>query len=329
MKYLITGGAGFIGSHLAEQLLIRGHDVTVLDDLSTGQIENLHNIIGHEQLKFVHGSVESDSDVGGLVSACDTVFHLAAAVGVELVVKCPVRTIETNVHGTENILHYASLGQKKVILASTSEVYGRSMNKEFSETDDLLIGPPTHSRWSYAASKALDEFLALSYYKQQGLPATVVRFFNTVGPRQTGKYGMVLPRFITAALAGDPVTVFGDGEQSRCFCHVEDTVAALLALDETPGSIGEVFNIGSRESITINDLAQMVVKITRSSSPIQHIPYEVAYESGFEDMLRRVPCTDKIHTITGWRPRRRLEQIIQEVRDFFQAPHRQTKMQLT
>ncbi len=319
VKYLITGGAGFIGSHLAEQLLTRGHEVAVVDDLSTGNMGNLENVIEHPRFRFLHGSVEDESDIGALIAWSDTVFHLAAAVGVELVVKQPVHTIETNVHGTENVLHYADVCGSKVIVASTSEVYGRSDKDVFAETDDLLIGPPTHSRWSYAVSKALDEFLALSYYKEKKLPTIVVRFFNTVGPRQTGQYGMVLPRFVNAAVRGLPLTVFGDGEQSRCFCHVDDTVAALLALDEQPEALGQVFNIGSRESITINELARQVLDVTGGTSEIRHIPYDEAYESGFEDMRRRVPCTQKIRTLTGWEPRKDLAQIIVEVEAFIKS----------
>jgi UDP-glucose 4-epimerase len=313
MKYLVTGGAGFIGSHLCERLLGLGHRVTALDDLSTGRVENLQTVFDHPEFRFVHGSVEHESELGSLVAAADTVFHLAATVGVDLVVNHPVRTIETNVHGTENVFRYASLTGARVLLASTSEVYGRAPGPRFRETDDLLIGPPTHYRWSYAASKALDEYLALAYHKEAGLPTIIVRFFNTVGPRQTGRYGMVLPRFVDQALAGTPIRVFGDGEQTRCFCHVQDTVNALIALVDQPAANGGIFNIGTETPVSINDLARTVVSLTGSNSPIEHIPYEQAYAPGFEDMHRRVPDTAKIRSLTGWCPRHDLDSIIRQV----------------
>jgi len=312
---LVTGGAGFIGSHLAEALLARGESVTVLDDLSTGRIENLGRVLEAPEFRFIHGSVENDGDIGAACAWADLIFHLAAAVGVELVVRHPVRTIETNVHGTENVLRYAALHDARVLLASTSEVYGRSTAAAFRETDDLLIGRPTLYRWSYAASKALDEYLALAYHKERRLRTIVVRLFNTVGPRQTGQYGMVLPRFVGRAIRGEPLRVFGDGNQSRCFCHVQDTVRALLALAERPEAEGEIFNIGSQESVSINELAQKVIELTGSSSDIVHIPYEEAYEPGFEDMRRRMPDTAKLHALTGWRPEKSLDRIILEVRD--------------
>ncbi len=315
MKVLITGGAGFIGSHLSEALLDRGAEVAVLDDLSTGRIENLRHVLDAPGFRFIHGSVENDADVGAACTWADLIFHLAAAVGVDLVVRHPVRTIETNVHGTENVLRYAALHDARVLLASTSEVYGRSTAAAFRETDDLLIGQPTLYRWCYAASKALDEFLALAYHKEKRLRTIVVRLFNTVGPRQTGQYGMVLPRFVGQALRGEPLRVFGDGEQSRCFCHVQDTVRALLLLTERPGAEGEIFNIGSREAISINDLARRVIELVDSDSEIVHIPYEEAYEPGFEDMRRRMPDTSKLRALTGWRPEKSLDQIILEVRD--------------
>lgn len=315
MKVLITGGAGFIGGHLAEALLARGASVTVLDDLSTGRIENLGRVLEAPEFRFIHGSVENDADIGAACAWADLIFHLAAAVGVELVVRHPVRTIETNVHGTENVLRYAALHDARVLLTSTSEVYGRSTAAAFRETDDLLIGQPTLYRWSYAASKALDEYLALAYHKERRLRTIVVRLFNTVGPRQTGQYGMVLPRFVGQAIRGEPLRVFGDGAQSRCFCHVQDTVRALLALVERPEAEGEIFNIGSQDSVSINELAQKVIDLTGSSSQIVHIPYEEAYEPGFEDMRRRMPDTSKLHALTGWRPEKSLDQIILEVRD--------------
>jgi len=325
MKYLITGGAGFIGSHLAEALLAAGHDVAVIDDLSTGSTANLRSVIDNPRFRFVLGTIESSQDLGTLMAWADSVFHLAAAVGVDLVVRHPVRTIETNVHGTENVFRHAALTSAKVILASTSEVYGKSAETVFSETDDLLIGPPTHYRWSYAASKALDEFLALAYAKEKGVRTVIVRLFNTVGPRQTGRYGMVLPRFVEQALKGEPLRVFGDGAQSRCFCHVHDTVRALVALTAHPEAEGQIFNIGSTASISINDLAQEVLRLTGSRAPIVHVPYSEAYAPGFEDMRRRVPNTAKLRQLTGWTPEKPLETIIVEVRQHLEnqlAAHR-------
>ena len=316
MKILITGGSGFIGSHLTEALLERGHEVTVLDDLSTGSLDNLANVMGRDGFRFVHGSVEDDAAVGAPCAWADVIFHLAATVGVDLVVQHPVRTIETNVHGTENVLRYAALHDAKVVITSTSEVYGRSTAQEFRETDDLLIGPPTHYRWSYAASKALDEYLALAYHKERKLRAVIARLFNTVGPRQTGRYGMVLPRFVRAALDGEPIRVFGDGEQTRCFCHVHDTVRGLIALSEAPEAEGGIFNIGSTTPISINRLAERVRELTNSDSPIVHVPYEQAYAPGFEDMRHRVPDIRRIRDLTGWSPEKSLDEIICEVRDY-------------
>lgn len=318
MKYLITGGAGFIGSHLADTLVASGHEVAVIDNLSTGSLDNLCNVLGHSRFRFEEGDVVESVDLGGLVAWADTVFHLAAAVGVDLVVKDPVRTIETNVHGTENVFHYACLSKTRVILASTSEVYGRATRQRFCETDDLLIGPPTHYRWSYAASKALDEFLALSYYKEGKLDPVIVRLFNTVGPRQTGRYGMVLPRFVDSALRDEPLRVFGDGTQTRCFCHVQDTVRALIALEQETAASGEIINIGTQEAISINDLAKRVIELCGSASPIEHIPYEQAYEPGFEDMQRRMPDISKIQRLTRWCPKRTLHEIILEVRSYLE-----------
>ena len=313
MHYLITGGAGFIGSHLTEALLDAGHEVSVIDNLSTGKLENLAAVRRHHHFHFIEGDIEDSPDLERLIAKADTVFHLAAAVGVDLVVKDPVRTIETNVHGTENVFAHAGRHNTHVVLASTSEVYGRANSALFSETDDLVIGPPTHFRWSYAASKALDEFLALAYHKEGKLKPVIVRLFNTVGPRQTGKYGMVLPRFVQQALRLEPLTVYGDGNQSRCFCHVADTVRALVALERTQAAVGHIFNIGSQESVTINELAQLVLAETDSESGIRHIPYEKAYEPGFEDMHRRMPAIDKIKDYTGWVPETPLVEIIQDV----------------
>lgn len=319
VKYLITGGAGFIGGHLCELLIGEGHNVTVIDDLSTGSLKNLAKVTNHPNFRFVLGSVETSLELGALITWADVVYHLAAAVGVDLVVKEPVQTIETNVHGTENVLKYAALSRTKMIMASTSEVYGRAQNPTFSEEDDLVIGPPTHSRWSYAASKALDEYLTLAYHKQKHMNAVIVRFFNTVGPRQTGQYGMVLPRFVKAALAGDPIRVFGTGEQTRCFCHVRDVINGLRAVETCEKADGEIFNIGRPSPISINDLAKQVIKITESKSEILHIPYSEAYEPGFEDMERRVPSIAKIQSCTNWQPKLDLDTIISEVRDYFET----------
>ena len=314
MKYLITGGAGFIGSHLTEALLAAGHQVTVIDDLSTGTTANLRQAIDHPKFRFVLGAVESSQDMGTLMAWADTVFHLAAAVGVDLVVRNPVRTIETNVHGTENVLRYAALTGAKVIVASTSEVYGKSAATVFKETDDLLLGPPTHYRWSYAASKALDEYLALAYAKEKQVRTVIVRLFNTVGPRQTGRYGMVLPRFVEAALKGEPLRVFGDGQQTRCFCHVHDTVRALTGVAVKAEAEAQIFNIGSTHSVSINELAAEVLRLTGSRSAIVHVPYSEAYAPGFEDMRRRVPDTGRIQQLIGWQPEKSLEAIVLEVK---------------
>lgn len=316
MKYLITGGAGFIGSHLTEFLLSAGHEVAVIDDLSTGSTDNLESIISHPKFRFVLGSVQDSHDLGTLMAWADTAFHLAAAVGVDLVVRHPVRTIETNVHGTENVFRYAALTRTKVVLASTSEVYGKAVSAVFRETDDLIIGPPTHYRWSYATSKALDECLAFAYAKEKGLHTVIVRLFNTVGPRQTGRYGMVLPRFVECALRGEPLRVFGDGEQIRCFCHVRDGIRALVALEPDSRAEGEIFNIGTTEAVSIGELATRVIKLTGSRSSIVRIPYDKAYGPGFEDMRRRVPDTTKIQELTGWRPEMTLDQIILEVKEY-------------
>ncbi|OPZ25224.1 MAG: Bifunctional polymyxin resistance protein ArnA [Lentisphaerae bacterium ADurb.BinA184] len=315
MRYLITGGAGFIGSHLAEALIEAGHEVAVMDDLSTGRMANLRRVADRAGFRFVQGNVESAPELAGLVEWSDSVFHLAAAVGVELVVRDPVRTIETNIHGSESVFACAARCGRRVLLASTSEVYGRAARQVFRETDDLLIGPPTHYRWSYAASKALDEFLALAYHKQRRLDPVIVRLFNTVGPRQTGRYGMVLPRFVASALRHEPLRVFGEGTQTRCFCHVADTVRALMLLEREPRAGGGIFNVGTSESISINDLAARVIEVTGSRSTVVHVPYAEAYEPGFEDMQRRVPDTAKLRGLTGWCPGKGLGEIIAEVRD--------------
>src|SRR5271167_2289435 len=317
MRYLITGGAGFIGSHLAERLLQQGEHVVLLDNLSTGSMENLRHLKGSEHLEYHLDGIENRQLVAELVDDADVIIHFAAAVGVKLIVESPVRTIETNVNGTQSVLEAACKKRKLVLVASTSEVYGKNTNIPFNEEADLVLGPTTKGRWSYAASKALDEFLALSYWKEKKQPVIVVRFFNTVGPRQTGRYGMVLPNFVKRALDGAPIEVYGNGQQSRCFCDVRDTVEALLRLMDTDRSIGEVVNVGNTEEITIEGLAQLVKKRTGSSSSIEFVPYDQAYEPGFEDMMRRVPCVDKLHALTGFRPQTSLNEIIDRVTMYF------------
>jgi UDP-glucose 4-epimerase len=318
LRFLITGGAGFIGSHLAERLLDRGDNVVLLDNLSTGSMDNIRHLKSFDRMQYHLDNIENRQLVAELVDDADAVIHLAAAVGVKLIVESPVRTIETNVNGTQMILEAANKKKKLVLTASTSEVYGKNTNVPFHEDADLVLGPTTKGRWSYAASKALDEFLALSYWKEKQLPVIVVRFFNTVGPRQTGRYGMVLPNFVKAALDHAPIQVYGDGKQSRCFCDVQDTVEALLRLLGTPKSIGEVVNIGNTEEVSIEGLAQLVKQRTSSRSSIEYIPYDKAYEPGFEDMMRRVPCVDKLESLTGFRPRTSLNEIIDRVSTFFQ-----------
>ncbi|MGD0323643.1 MAG: GDP-mannose 4,6-dehydratase [Terriglobia bacterium] len=302
MRVLITGGAGFIGSHLAEAILAKGDEVLIVDDLSTGSMENLRHIKAEPRLHYWIDSVMNRVLLAELVDESDLVIHLAAAVGVRLIVESPVRTIETNVKGTELVLQAAQKKKKPVFIASTSEVYGKSASIPFCEDGDLVLGSTNKGRWSYAASKALDEFLALAYWKEKGLPVIIGRFFNTIGPRQTGRYGMVVPNFVHQAMDGKPITVFGTGKQTRCFCHVGDVVAALLKLVETPEAVGQVFNIGSSEEISIDDLALLIKEKLKSNSEICHIPYDQAYEEGFEDMLRRVPSIEKIEKYTGWRP---------------------------
>jgi UDP-glucose 4-epimerase len=317
LRFLITGGAGFIGSHLAERLLDRGDRVVLLDNLSTGSMDNIRHLKAHAQLQYHLDGIENRQLVAELVDDADAIVHLAAAVGVKLIVESPVRTIETNVNGTQMILEAAAKKRKLVVTASTSEVYGKSTNIPFREDSDLVLGATTKGRWSYAASKALDEFLALSYWKEKKLPVIVVRFFNTVGPRQTGRYGMVLPNFVKSALDNTPISIYGDGKQSRCFCDVRDTVESLLRLIDIPRSIGEVVNIGNTEEISIEGLAQRVKQRTNSNSAIEFIPYDKAYEPGFEDMMRRVPSVDKLQSITGFRPQTSLNEIIDRVATFF------------
>jgi UDP-glucose 4-epimerase len=317
MRVLITGGAGFIGSHLAEAYLARGDEVFILDDLSTGSIDNIRHLKANDRFHYAIESVHHAPTVAELVDPCDVVIHLAAAVGVRLIVESPVRTIETNVHGTEVVLAQANKKKKKVLIASTSEVYGLSDQVPFREDGNLVLGPTTKGRWSYACSKAIDEFLALAYWRERRLPTVIVRLFNTVGPRQTGQYGMVVPTFVKQALTGRPITIHGDGRQSRCFCHVEDVVRALMALVDHPGAVGEVFNIGSDEEVTIRGLAERVKALTGSESEIVAIPYEQAYGEGFEDMPRRVPDLGKLGRLIGYRPTRSLDQILESVIAFF------------
>jgi UDP-glucose 4-epimerase len=313
MKALITGGAGFIGSHLAERLLELNHDVAVIDDLSTGAIENIAHLKGTPRFSYVVDSITNESMLAEMIDGSDVVFHLAAAVGVKLIVERPVHTIETNVHGTEVVLKHANKKRKLVIIASTSEVYGKSADVPFRENADLVLGPSEKHRWAYACSKLIDEFLALAYWKEKKLPIVVARLFNTVGPRQTGQYGMVLPTFVRQALAGEPLTVFGDGTQSRSFTYVGDVVDALVALASEPRAVGEVFNIGNRGEISIHHLAERVKALAGSDSPIRLIPYDQAYEAGFEDMPRRVPDISKLNALIGYEPKVGLEEIIRRV----------------
>jgi UDP-glucose 4-epimerase len=318
MKALITGGAGFVGSHLAEALLARGDEVFVLDNLSTGSIENIEHLKHDRRFHYVIDSVMNEPVAAELIDRADVVFHLAAAVGVRLIVESPVNTIETNVHGTEMVLKLANKKKKKVLLASTSEVYGKSNTVPFREDADLVLGPTAKGRWSYACSKAIDEFLALAYHKEKRLPVVVARLFNTVGPRQTGRYGMVIPNFVKQALLSHPLTVFGDGSQRRCFTYVTDVVGALLQLAERPEAVGQVFNVGNdHEEVTILDLARRVKQRTQSTSEIVHVPYDQAYEEGFEDMPRRIPDLGRIRSLLDYRPKVGLDDILDGVIAYF------------
>jgi UDP-glucose 4-epimerase len=316
VKALITGGAGFIGSHLAEQLLQRGHEVGVIDNLSTGSIENISHLKGAPGFSYVIDTIDNEPLLAEWIDRSDVVFHLAAAVGVKLIVERPVHTIETNVHGTEVVLKHANKKKKLVVLASTSEVYGKSTDVPFREKADLVLGATSKHRWAYACSKLLDEFLALAYWKERKLPVVIVRLFNTVGPRQTGQYGMVLPTFVRQALGGQPITVFGDGRQSRSFTYVGDVVEALIALASEPRAVGEVFNIGNTGEVTIRHLAERVKSLTSSESLIQYIPYDQAYETGFEDMPRRVPDISKVKALIGFQPKLELDDIIKSVIEY-------------
>ena len=312
-RFLITGGAGFIGSHLAGRLLSDGHRVTIIDDFSTGRVENLAEIIHSPDLQLVHDSVENELTVNTLMASCDAVFHLAAAVGVQLVLDEPVRTIRTTIHGTEVVLEAANRYVRPVLITSSSEVYGKGARVPFGEDDDVVMGPTSTTRYCYAYSKGIDEFLGLSYFKQFKLPVTIVRLFNTVGPRQVGRYGMVLPRFVSSALKNQPLQVTGDGTQTRCFCHVLDIVDALEKLMNTPPAAGQVFNLGGEEEISINDLARRVVSLASSSSEIVHASYEQVYGHRFEDMARRVPNLDRVRAAIGFSPKHRLDDIIHSV----------------
>ncbi|MEN3330350.1 MAG: UDP-glucose 4-epimerase [Acidobacteriota bacterium] len=316
MRVLITGGAGFIGSHLSDAYIKRGDEVYIIDDLSTGSIENIQHLKSHPRFHYTIDSVHNHPVTAELIDQCDVIFHLAAAVGVKLIVESPVRTIETNVRGTEVVLSVANKKKKKVLIASTSEVYGLSSDVPFREDGNLVMGATTKGRWSYACSKAIDEFLALAYWREKKLPTIVVRLFNTVGPRQTGQYGMVIPTFVKQALAGRPITVYGDGTQSRCFGYVGDVVGALMKLMDNSAAVGQVFNIGSNHEITIRALAERVKDMTKSDSEIVYVPYDQAYEEGFEDMPRRIPDISKVSELVGFRPEMNLDGILESVIDY-------------
>ena len=316
MKFLITGGAGFIGSHLSEGLLSQGHSVDVLDNFSTGRYENIAHLENNPGFKVIAGSILDNVLMDKLVERCDAIFHLAAAVGVELIVKKPLESLTTNIKGSELVLEMAHRYHKKVLITSTSEIYGKNVNGPLKETDDRILGSPLKTRWSYSTAKAVDEMLAYIYWKEKSVPAVIVRLFNTVGPRQTGAYGMVMPRFVSQALKNEPITVYGTGKQSRCFIHVGDVAAALIKLMNEPKAVGEVFNIGSQHEIAMDDLAKEIIKLTKSSSKLEHIPYELAYEEGFEDMQRRVPDTTKINNLIGFKPTHTLPEIIKDIIDY-------------
>ncbi len=319
MQILITGGAGFIGSHLAETLVEKGHQVVALDNLSTGRVENLSSLVGNPSFQLVVGSILDERLVDKFVERCDVVFHLAAAVGVQLIVNHPLESLTTNIRGSEIVLGMADRYRKTVLITSTSEIYGKNTNGPLKEDEDRILGSPLKSRWAYSTSKAVDEILAYTYWKEKGIPTIIVRLFNTVGPRQTGAYGMVIPRFVQQALKGDPLTVYGDGKQSRCFLHVREAVQAMCKLIELPEAAGEAFNIGSQEEITMEQLAQLVIELTGSNSQLSYIPYDKAYEQGFEDMARRVPDISKIKRLTGFAPTMKLKNILESVIEYYQG----------
>jgi UDP-glucose 4-epimerase len=319
MDYLVTGGAGFIGSHLADALVARGDSVIALDDVSTGSIENVRHLLHHPNFRLREGSVLDHPLVAMLAGQVDVIVHLAAAVGVQLIVDQPLESLITNIRGTEIVLDAGSQAGCKVLVTSTSEIYGKNADGPLHEDADRILGSPMKSRWSYSTAKAVDEILAHAYWRERGMPAVIVRLFNCVGPRQTGAYGMVVPRFVRQALTGQDVTVYGDGDQRRCFCHVRDTVEALVGLLGHPGAVGEVFNVGAPFELSINDLADSVIRMTHSSSRVTHVPYEEAYEEGFEDMERRVPDISRITALTGWQPARSLERILDDVIDHERA----------
>jgi len=313
LKALITGGAGFIGSHLGEYLISLGHQVAAIDDLSTGRLENIQALARNPRFHLAIDTITNEVVMDRLASECDVIYHLAAAVGVEMIVRSPVHTIETNIMGSAAVFRVANRYRRKVVLTSTSEIYGKSDKVPFAEDDDRVLGPTTRSRWSYSTSKAVDEFLALAYHKERALPVLIVRLFNTIGPRQTGRYGMVVPRFVAQALAGQPLTVYGDGTQSRCFADVRDVVRGIVALADCPAADGQVVNLGSTREVTITELARLVLQLTASRSPIAQVPYEQAYEAGFEDMQRRVPDVGKVKRLIGWQAEIPLEETIRAI----------------
>ena len=312
MRYLITGGAGFIGSHLADRLLARGDTVVALDDLSTGSARNIAHLESEPRFTFVHGTILDHPQVAAMVDQCDVVVHLAAAVGVRLIVERPLESLITNIRGTEIVLDAAAQAGTKILITSTSEIYGKNVSAPLHEDADRILGSPFKARWSYSTAKAVDEILARAFWRDRGLPSIVVRLFNCVGPRQTGEFGMVLPRFVRQALSGDDITVYGTGEQRRCFCHVLDTVEALVGLLDHPDAVGDVFNVGAQHELTINELASKVIARTGSSSRVVHVPYDRAYEEGFEDMERRIPDISKIRALTGWEPKLGLDRMIED-----------------